>query len=915
MKIINILKKVPSYVYISIFVFIILLFLLQIREIIEITHYIESPVYDIALKVKKKPRLHKDIVLVTITDATDREIGSFPWKDHSTYKEFVGGLKLLKPKLVVWDVVFLPRAENDQNLEFKAFANMYRKINSVSAFSLSNLKESFKCDEKEYEELKRYLKSGFKKFLLEDSLVDFREINNHNLLKCINQFVERTGQQFDDFKSFLNNISDNAVEESVNKLIYIDTSLHDISLEKKRYIKTQQIVNKIFKDDDTGVISELYRSFVNNHSTTLIKNFSKKINVVSEIDVPSFDTIDPVSHVLLSKSAYTGFANVQTGKYNIIRGIPLVYNFQNTYLLSLPLSAYLIYTNADEVILTKDTLIAKQSEKTIENIHHNNNTFLVDFLAEMENAIDAQELIFLYRKYDTIRFNILENFELLKDLESQLFNSDNIKYVVKKNLSLPAFVRITEKLAKSLRGEILNLMAGNPPDEELVSYEKIRDFLSMVIDLSGKLKEQYKRLYRRVNNKVVFVGASKTGADLKSVSLTSNYPGLLVHVSAFNSLLTKTNFEKTPKWVSYLIICIILTVCYYFIIKRGAIATGLFLIIALSGLFFLKVELLNRKKYFEYADTFILLFFPIATSIIIKERAEGKTKKMLKQTFQNYISKDVLEYLIAHPQKIRLGGEMKEATVFFSDMSGFTTFSEKYRPEYVISVLNEYLKIITENILENRGFLDKYEGDGVMAAFGVPIEFPESAECACKASCRIKKELKQLHEESKESGLPVLTIRIGLSTGKIIAGNIGSEKRLDYTLIGDYVNLGNRLEQANKSFGTTILMEENTYNKVKDKFYTRKIGIIKVKGKERYVSVYELIDERPSSNVDEHFIELFDEAVELFLSKRTRDAKYLFEKLQKMHPEDNPTKKYLSICNELMKLEIITQEDLVIKLG
>ncbi len=916
MKIRKSLKKIPIYIYVSILIFIILLILLQIPEIAVISAYIESPVYDIAMRLKKKPRIHQDIAIVTITDNTDIQIGKFPWKEHSTYRQFVMGIKLMKPKLVVWDIIFSPRAENDYNKEFKKFTNIYKKINSVSVFSLRNDLNNSICNKIEYEKLVRYIKNGFKEFLLSNILTNFIEINNHNLSKCINKFVTDIVKQIEtyDFKKFLNYISNDVLDNHIKDLVSKDNNIQSLPPNEKIYIKTREVMNKIFKDD-TGIISELYNSFVALHSSKSIKDHSAKIDVISKINVPRFNSIDPVSHIVLLNSHHLGFSNISSGKYYVIRDIPIVLKFYNTYSLSLPVVAYYVYKNYKKAIITKNELLLKKDDNTTEHLFHDSNAFLVDFLKEIDNGIDASQLIFLYRKYNTIRTNIVDNFELLQSLESQLLNTNNIKKIVKKNLPLPKFIILTEKLANSLYNEILNLISIGVSEEELASYYQIRDFLAEIRNLIMKLKEEYKSLYPKINNKVVFVGANKGGADLKSTSLGSNYPGILIHVSAFNSLLKKTSFTYVKKWISYLIVSLVLIISYYFIIKRGAIVVGIFIVFVLLGLFFLKVELLNKNKYFNYSDNFILLFLPVSVAIIIKERVEGKTKKILKQTFQNYISKDVLDYLLANPDKIKLGGETKEATVFFSDMSGFTTFSEKYRPEYVISILNEYLAIITHHILENRGFLDKYEGDGVMAAFGIPIEFAESAELACKASCGIKREFQLKHDQLHQEGFPLLKIRIGLSTGKIIAGNIGSEKRLDYTLIGDYVNLGNRLEQANKSFGTTILMEENTYNKVKDKFYTRKIGIIKVKGKGHFVKVYELIDEVTNKDIDEHFIKLFNKAVELFLEKNIREAKYMFEKLYHMKSDDNPTNTYLSICNELLKHGSVAEEDLVIKLG
>lgn len=927
-NLLEITRKIPVYIYAGIAIFIIGVIVLQVSYVKEITEYVELPFYDFASKLKTKPEVDNNVILVEISDVTDRQIGIFPWKDYSTYRKFALGLKLLKPRLVVWDIEFLPRGVNDFNKEVISFVKLYKEIDSIGTFSVINEKYTEECNNEEYNQLEQLLKRGIPKYIdpSQFSSSDLIEIEKKGLDRCLYGFALKNWLKFKtaDFKKYLDFLTDNSITRLINDKIKNDN--REIPYKDKVYLNTFEVMERVFSY--TGdILNKIYLHFVKLNVLDSLKKYSKVIKIESTVNGEIFTGVNDISHLIFDASGMVGFANTPSGKYGKVRDIPVFYTLNGANILHLSFSAYAVYNNYDRIRVNSDNILFYRNDKIEEVVPIYNRKFPVDFLDYYNKKyifVDAADIVYLGRVYDEIFYNIASNYDtLVEGVQKPLMEAGLLKEKVLKRSMISGrlhpikFYKSVKNFTTTFRKIMMDLIAGGGSEEEIENYKQI---LSLVSDIENNKLERFKNLYKdlfaRVNKRVVFVGGVKRGADMKSVTIGSNYPGVVVHLSSFNKLVKRLHIVKLNKIIHYIALFVFLLLSFHLLTRYGSLVSGIFIIVSLVLLFFLKVELLNKKVYLDYSETVILLFIPSAISIAVKERIEGKTKKMLKQTFQNFISKEVLDYLLQHPDKIRLGGEMKEATVFFSDLSGFTTFSEKYRPEYVITILNEYLKIITERILENRGFLDKYEGDGVMAAFGVPVEFPESARCACRAAVSIKNDLIQLQEEWHEKGLPVLKIRIGLSTGHIIAGNIGSEKRLDYTLIGDYVNLANRLEQSNKAFGTSIMIEENTYNKIKDDFYCRKIGIVKVKGKEKFVSVYELVDEKNNSNVDTTFLELFNEAIDLYLSKKLMEAKYIFEKLLKMDETDKPTRKYLELCNDLLKSSIIIKdEDLVIKLG
>ncbi|MEM3122433.1 MAG: adenylate/guanylate cyclase domain-containing protein, partial [Candidatus Pacearchaeota archaeon] len=841
------------------------------------------------------------------------------------------GLKLLKPKFVVWDIEFVPREINDFNSDVVAFTKLYREIKSIGTFSLENDEYKSSCSDNEYATLSKNIGEAIKLYLLENNaaglidLTDEKKEMSKIFNNCLYKFTEKTLEQFKtkNFKEYLNFLTNGTVNKIIEDMVKSDTRA--MSLKEKVNANTMAVMDKMFSQTGSA-LKIVYLVFAKVNVISAMYSYSKSVNIKNTISVENFSSVNDISHIILPGSYNIGFANTPAGKYGKVRDIPIVYTLNGNNLLHLSVSAYVAYKNYSDVIIRDNGISFGKNGEIEEIVPVNNNKLLVDFLdyeRKKYDFLDAAHLIYLGRAYDEILYNIATNYDaLVSGVQEPLIEAGLLKEKVLKRSIISGklhpikFYKYVKRFAGTFKKVMMDLIAAGGSQEDIENYKQI---LLLASDIeSNKLEkfiDLYKKLFKKVNKKVVFVGGVKRGADMKNATLGSNYPGVLVHLSSFNKLVKKSHLKQLNKVGEYCIMLMLLLLSCYLLTKYGSILCSIFVVIVLVSLFFIKVELLNKGMYMSYSDGILLLLMPSAVSVAIKERVEGRAKKMLKQTFQNFISKEVLDYLLLHPDKIKLGGEMKEATVFFSDLSGFTTFSEKYRPEYVITILNEYLKIITDKILENKGFLDKYEGDGVMAAFGVPIEFAQSAVCACNAAVDIKNNINEIQEEWEGKGLPFLKIRIGLSTGQIIAGNIGSEKRLDYTLIGDYVNLANRLEQSNKAFGTSIMIEENTYNKVKEYFHCRKIGLIKVKGKEKFVSVYELIDRKANPDVDTNFLRLFNEAVELYLTKNVVEAKYIFEKLLKMDETDKAVRKYLDLCNELIKKEAVSEEDLVIRLG
>ncbi|HRT04422.1 MAG TPA: adenylate/guanylate cyclase domain-containing protein [Kiritimatiellia bacterium] len=272
---------------------------------------------------------------------------------------------------------------------------------------------------------------------------------------------------------------------------------------------------------------------------------------------------------------------------------------------------------------------------------------------------------------------------------------------------------------------------------------------------------------------------------------------------------------------------------------------------------------------------------------------EGRQKLFLKGAFKHYLSADVIEQILRDPGSLKLGGEKRELTIFFSDLQGFSTISEKLGPEDLTKLLNDYLSDMTDIILEEGGTLDKYEGDAIIAFWNAPLRQPDHAVRAVRAAVRCQRKLAERRAEFAQRTGATLKMRIGLNTGPVVVGNMGSSNRFDYTVLGDAANLASRLEGANKALGTYLMIAESTWTQTHGAFPGRELGQLTVVGRKTPVRVFEatgLEGEPPDPAAA-----AFAAALELARAGRWSDAAAAFEKLG----DDAAARTYAAKCREL----------------
>ena len=318
--------------------------------------------------------------------------------------------------------------------------------------------------------------------------------------------------------------------------------------------------------------------------------------------------------------------------------------------------------------------------------------------------------------------------------------------------------------------------------------------------------------------------------------------GIENHANALNTILNQDFLFKLSDFQNIMIMLVI-ALFLGLIVPRMSIGISLVTTIVFVIVYFVVSNLLFNLSSIITAFSTPLIQTAITYSMLVTYRVvnEQQEKKYIRQTFSKFVSKSVVDELLKDPGMIKLGGDKKILTVLFSDIRGFTSISERLTPEELVEHLNIYLQAMTDVIIKYDGTLDKYIGDAVMAFWGAPIEMENHALNACKSAIDMIKALKEMNAKWINENKPTLDIGIGINSGDMIVGNMGSAARMDYTLMGDNVNLGSRLEGTTKFYKVAIIISESTYQYVKDEVIARELDLIRVKGKALPVKIYELM--------------------------------------------------------------------------
>ena len=409
----------------------------------------------------------------------------------------------------------------------------------------------------------------------------------------------------------------------------------------------------------------------------------------------------------------------------------------------------------------------------------------------------------------------------------------------------------------------------------------------------------------KIKGKMVLVGATATGIyDMRNTPFSAIYPGVEIHATVIDNIL-RQNFLIHSGWTKFIDVLLLIFsgLLVGFLLPKFRAIAGMALVIIVIASFII----FNTFIFTKY-NVWLNMIYTLLTIIVIylgitiyRYVTEEREKKKIKGAFQYYLTPSVVNEILRDPSKLKLGGDKKRLSVMFSDIRGFTSISEKLSPENLVQLLNEYLTAMTNIVFKHDGLLDKYIGDAIMAVFGAPLEQPDHAQRACHTAVEMIEELKRLQEKWAAEGWPEINIGIGVNTGDMVVGNMGSEMRFDYTVMGDSVNLASRLEGTNKEYGTRMIISEFTHAVVNDEFVCRELDAVRVKGKRLPVRIYELLGEKKDDAKWRTFIETFEHGLALYRAEKWDEAIHEFRRVLELKPDDYPAKLYIERCETLKK--------------
>ncbi len=424
--------------------------------------------------------------------------------------------------------------------------------------------------------------------------------------------------------------------------------------------------------------------------------------------------------------------------------------------------------------------------------------------------------------------------------------------------------------------------------------------ISLVDVLKLKERQQGQALFK---DKYVFVAgfALGTGDGARATPLESATPGVVKQAATFDNLLHGGFITDAPLWASVLftfLMCLassaLVLVLRSVFVDVGwpvLLYVGFFLLTG-SFLVLTKVHVLTAMPSLAGTIASVL-------SVAWERLLAGKERERLKELFRAYMEQDLVDLMVEGKVLPRLDGEAKRVTAFFSDIKGFSSVSEAFRddPKALMRFLNRYLSAVTPALRKHGACIDKYIGDAVVALFGAPLASPAHALQACKGALEVQRALVELRRQFAAEGLPDVYTRIGINTDTLLVGNIGSDDLLDYTAIGDGMNLAARLEAANKAYDTLILIGPNTYEAVKDEVVAREVDTVKVAGKSLSTRIYELVGLRGEVDAETLAVHAaYATALALYRQARFQDALRAFDEVLALRPTDGPAKALKSRC-------------------
>ncbi|MCL2706061.1 MAG: CHASE2 domain-containing protein [Spirochaetaceae bacterium] len=673
------------------------------------------------------------------------------------------------------------------------------------------------------------------------------------------------------------------------------------------------------------------------------ERFAYPVNAAANAHTGSFVDILPALPAFGMASKGAGFTNVEIDNDGARRRIYLAQKIEDHWYLQLSFAPLISYFNNPEIILNKNKLTIKQAQfpdnskkdivipldqkgcmmldwpKTDYNESYEHISF-ADFslLDEIETELEkytralATADIHFFASFDNslirvpvIIGNLEEYFETLymaKHLAVENISDDHFNdYLTQRNKTYGLLGELISMDIDAKITELALLLSEEYPE----SAHDIQDEADYIISIINILKVNLERRNelsasndKMLRNKFCIIGRVDTGTtDYGANPFYGKYINVGTHAVVLDTILSESFIIPLGLWSQILFMFIFIPL---FLITSSKLSP---VFRAASGFAFTLIVFVGSIALFRFTGvywgplgaTFAMLSAIIAREIIAYAGSE-KEKHFIRTAFSTYVSDEVVKEIILDPSRLQLGGTKRHMTAIFTDVKGFSTISEQLDPEDLVSLLNRYLGAMSDIVLAEKGTIDKYEGDAIIAFFGAPLDLSDHALRACISAIKIKKTEEELNKtimEQKLSPAPLLT-RIGINTGSMVAGNMGTANKMNYTIMGNAVNLAARLEGVNKQYGTWIIASEKTVLETGDHLLSRKLDRVRVVGINEPVRLHELIDIAENASEQQiKLVDVFHDALNCFENREWKQAAKGFKEALSINNDDNTSKIYI----------------------
>jgi len=662
------------------------------------------------------------------------------------------------------------------------------------------------------------------------------------------------------------------------------------------------------------------------------------------------DILPPLP-VIANSAQGAGFTNVEVDGDGIRRRIYLTQNVHDHWYLQLAFAPLIHYLGKPDIVLEKRKLTVKQAQMpdgrkkdivipldakgrmmldwpktdykdTMKHISFAEISALDNIEAEIEKFTYAlcNAQISFFAQFDpslsrvpVLLGNTSDFFDTARSMKSRsLEDCSDDDFDAFLEYRGKGYALLEEVIALNVKEKIQNLslrLSAEYPE----NAKEITDEAEHIAYLAGALSvdmESRKTLTEKIENavkdKFCIIGRVDTGTtDYGANPFYGVYVNVGTHGIVLDTVLRESFIVPLGQWWNILfalffVPLFILASARLAPVARTAAGFGVIILVLAGSVVLFR----STGIFFGPLGTVIAMLIAVIAREIYSYAVSEKEKHFIRSAFSTYVSGDVVKEIINDPSRLQLGGTKRRMTAVFTDVRGFSTISEKLDPEELVSLLNRYLSAMSDIVLAEKGTIDKFEGDAIIAFFGAPLDLPDHAMRACVSAVNMKRaeaELNKIIMEQKLSPLPLFT-RIGINTGNMVAGNMGTQNKMNYTIMGNAVNLAARLEGVNKQYGTWILASEDTVRETEGRILARKLDRVRVVGINEPVRLYELVDIADNAPVEEKkLVEVFHGALDEFEKRNWKQAADGFRQALSIKAQDTPSRIYIERCENFIK--------------